>query len=421
MGMARPVQGGSLRPRAAAVVVLFAASLLPLAVRAEVPWEYQVHLLTVGPGQAPVSRAGEALLAVARVRPGRVENVVYHFGEPEPDQEGCPFTWRGSAARVHVARLGTVSRAVARYASENRTVWVQRLRLTGAQIQVLRTEIAALLEPARQTYRYHPVEGSSATRIRDLLDRLTGGALQRRLRSQQSSTTRRSALAEVLSGCAGGEILLDLWGGHDLDRPLDLYQALHAAPVLRDELARLSIARSDGKSVALADPPQVVSARKGAAQVVSDAGAAAPWWGIGIAAGVGALGLLAWRRRSGGWVGLWLALGPGLLGVVGIALLIGSLTSPAAEARRNELLLSFLPTDAWLLLVAGTQRRARWSSALSRYGWIRLGLAGVVLLGQATGILFQQPRVLLLPSLLGALGLVLLTGRERGETTRRMR
>jgi hypothetical protein len=409
-----PLRRGARLPTAMAAMALGAALVLPGPATAEAPWEYQVHLLTVGPGRSPAARTGDALLAVARVQPGRVENVVYHFGEPEPDQEGCPFTLWGGGAPVRVVRLGTVTRALSRYAAENRPVWAQRLRLTEGQIQALRSEIAAQLEPARRTHRYHPVRGNSATRIRDVLDKITGGALRRQLLGQRTSATLRFALAEALSGCPGAEILLDLGGGRGLDQPLDLYQGLHAALVLRDELTRVTVPGSGGARVALADRPQVVNARKGAPEGIARWGAASSVLGVAMAIAVVALGLLACLRGPR-WLGLWLALCPGVLGLVGLAMLVCSWTSSVPEARLNELLLSFPPTDVWLFLAAGGKRRARWGPVLWGYAWVRVGLAGLVLLGHATGILCQQPRVLLLPGVFCALGLLLLSRASRRD------
>src|SRR5690606_32531152 len=87
-----------------------------------------------------------------------------------------------------------------------------------------------------------------------------------------------------------------------------------------------------------------------------------------------------------------------------------AIISSVTEGRINELLLVLPPTDLVLLLVA-----LRWSQGrlwlprwLRTYAWVRLGVVLLVLVGHATGILIQQPRVvvvltLLSTSLLGAI------------------
>lgn len=372
-------------------------------------WQYQAHLITIGAGPTLTERLGRSLLTVGRVRPGRLENVVYDLGFPE----GVPglLDYLSGSARLSVLRVGTVTRALERFRNTGRSIHVQRLRLRRDEIDRLRAALVAELDPSRQVYRSHPLGESSATRARDLIDAATGGALRRGLDGGKASSPRE-LLRTNLAGRPGGELLLDLFGGRALDRPLDGYRALF----LPEGLAR-ALPRARREGTALSDPPSPLHrVPLGPARPWHPAQKLACFWAA-LLLGTGLLAL--WRaRRSVGPAGLWLLGSAVLPGAIGLVQALLALASKSPEVRSNELLLSFLCTDLFLLPVAW--RWLRGAAAAGRlllgYAGLRAGLVLAVLLGHATGILFQQPRALLLPSTVSAALLLSLVLRVRGAS-----
>lgn len=110
------------------------------------------------------------------------------------------------------------------------------------------------------------------------------------------------------------------------------------------------------------------------------------------------LGLFALRgqRERPGRSGAWLLLWSVPLGLCALAMAFGAVFSTVTEGRLNELMLSFPVTDLLLIGVAVRWLRGRAEAGrlLRGYAVARLALVLLVILGHATGVLIQEPRVM---------------------------
>jgi hypothetical protein len=254
------------------------------------------------------------------------------------------------------------------YASVGRVVWRQTLALPPDEATRVANALAASAEEDAKYYRYHHFNDNCTTRIRDVLDRATGGRLSRE-RVDRAKTFRQWAR----DGFAGDWPLLaavDLLLGRSADRRTDSWQAMFLPSELRAEVARCFDA-----------PPVVIVAGRPRPP------AGATWLGLAVFAIAGALlaVIILVNARAGR------ALAAFVLGFVGAILWLLAALSTFPELTRNELLLSFWPTDALL----------PWLGA--RYVTARLIVLALVVVAHAG--LFVQP---LAPSLLALLPLVAL-------------
>ncbi|HEX6839281.1 MAG TPA: DUF4105 domain-containing protein, partial [Polyangia bacterium] len=254
------------------------------------------------------------------------------------------------------------------YAAVGRAVWRQTLPLSPDEATRVAAALAASAEGSAKYYRYHHFNDNCTTRIRDVLDRATGGRLSRD-RVDRKKTFRQWAR----DGFAGDWPLLaavELLLGRTADRDTDSWQAMFLPSQLRAEVTRRFGA----------PPITIVPGRPRPP-------AGATWLGLFAYAVAGALLALVvlLHVRTGR------ALAAIVLGLVGTILWALAALSTFPELTRNEMLLSFWPTDALLPWLGRRYLAAR---------LIVLALVVVAHLG-----LFVQP---LAPSLLAILPLLAL-------------
>lgn len=353
-----------MRP-AVALVVLALSSLARAAPSTT------IDVYTMGVGDELFSAFGHAAICVTDEREPRGR--CYNYGTADFSTP-VPLTWsfiRGRAL-FWVSTTDT-AHMLHYYFVTGRAVWRQTLSLPPDEAARVAAELAASAEEGAKYYRYHHFDDNCTTRIRDIVDRATGGRLSRE-RAGRGKTFRQWAR----EGFAGDWPLLaavDLLLGRSSDRVTDSWQAMFLPSELRAELAHR-----------FAAPPVLIVAGK------PRAAPGATWLGVAAYVVAGALLALAIvfgarvgrRARSAALVGTGLMLG--LLGTILYAL---AALSTFPELTRNELLLSFWPTD-FLLPVAGR-----------RYLDARIAVLALVIVAHVG--LFVQP---LAPTLLALLPLV---------------
>lgn len=338
--------------------------LVPAMLRAETPPE--IDLYTMGPGEEVFTRFGHAAICVTDEKTplGRC----YNYGTADFSTPG-PLTWnfvRGRA--LFWVSVQDLPRMVAFYMAQDRTLYRQRLRLPPEQARQLAAALEASTERAVRFYRYHHFYDNCTTRIRDLLDRVTGGALSRGAQTEGGPTFRsyaRAGFAGDLPLLLAAEVLL----GRPAEARTSPWQAMFLPEVLRREVA-----------ARLGAEPEVVYARKAPPPGGSTSLARLALGGTGLL-----LALLTLALRRAGRLALAPAaavLGPGGIVIWGLAVL-----SSFPELRQNEALLCLWPTDLLLpILPPGWLR-----------GYLRVRLAALLTLALLAGAgVLVQPLVALL-------------------------
>jgi hypothetical protein len=338
-------------------IVLLALVGFGVAARADAP---RIDLYTMGVGEDVFSAFGHAAICV--------DGRCYNYGTAD-FRTPLPLTWdfiRGRAL-FWVSVLDEKS-MVRFYQRADRTVWRQRLALPSEQIEQLAAALAASTDEKVKYYRYHHFNDNCTTRIRDIIDQCTGGALKRDALSRVR--TFRQWAREGFAGNVGLLAVTELLLGQPSDQVTDTWAAMFLPSEMRD----------------------LVQQRLGAVpEVIYQSKRAAPdgprWLGHALFIAVGALlAALVWLgaelgRRRAGWARGLMVPSALVLGLVALILDALFILSSFPELRRNEALLAFWPTD---LLLPFLPRHV-----LRSYTGIRLVALALLALAHLVG--FTQP------------------------------
>ena len=332
---------------------------LPFLFAASAP---HIDLYTMGQGEHLFERFGHAAVCVVDDRHPSTSRCYNYgttdFGSP-PQKLGWGFL-RGNA-RFWVS-VWPLDKMLATYVEADRTIWRQRLRLSPTEMAAFERRLASDAQEANRYYVYHHFHDNCSTRIRDILDDVTGGRLARGA-ERSLGTTYRQLGVEGLADQPLIRATSDFVVGRAADQKLSAYEAMFLPERLRAEVARQFHAE-----------PTIVYERRG--HPFPRTGSTGRYYTALLAA----LVLLPvvvgewWKRART----LLLALTGAALGLMALALWGLALVSTVPEIRWNEALLLFWPTDLLLPWLAGRGRtgysRLRLSSVLVVSGLAALGL-----------------------------------------------
>lgn len=327
-----------------------------------------IELYTMGPGDDVFSRFGHGALCV--VRDDGEDGTCYNYGTADfskPSRLIAEFLRQRSIFWQSEMGLDAM---LEHYAEQDRTVYRQVLPLSAAQVTLIEERLEHDAMPENRNYLYHHFKDNCTTRVRDLLDLATNGAL-RQGNDVPYGTTYRELVRSGFSASMPLLMLSEVLIGRSVDRRPTVYEAMFLPSVLRETVAqRLGV------------PAEVLNPRRHPLPAPDTHAGALLLLALGVLlAGLMAAGEIAgaaWTRR----VALVLiGLTSGLLGALVWAMAI---YSTREEFRWNEMALVFLPTDLAMMFLplAGA-----W---LARYLRVRLVMAVLVSLLAAVGV-FLQP------------------------------
>lgn len=324
-----------------------------------------VELITMGPGELIWEKWGHSALCVRYPDPRR--DRCYNYGTTNfeaPVQLVWDFLRNKSLFWVSE----TTPQRMQRFYRDvlDRSLWVQRLPLTPEQAR----EAAALLERAvageDKYYRYHHYDDNCTTRLRDIIDRVTGGALRRATEGKPFPYTLREVTRRGMSEYPELVLLSDFPLGRRADRYPDMWEAMHLPEVLRDEVAaHMNV------------PPELIYQRQGRPFDVSHP--VGRVWLLVIALACAVPAVLAWRLGRLQRIGLALSLLPA--GLMASLMWFMAILSTLPEIRWNETLLVLWPTDLALPFLSAANR--------ARYGRVRVIWLGAMLALSLVGVLKQ--------------------------------
>jgi hypothetical protein len=351
---------GCLTPRAALAVEPPRPAGEPAAGPAPV-----IELITMGPGKLIWEKWGHSALCVRHEDPRR--DRCYNYGTTDfshPVQLVWDFLRNRSL--FWVSRT-TPERMIGFYSEDlDRSLWVQRLPLTPDQAR----EAATLLERAAQGenkyYRYHHYDDNCTSRLRDIIDRVTGGALRRATEQKPFPYTLRELGRRGMTEHPLMALLTDLSLGRRTDRHPDMWEAMHQPDVLRDEVAKhLDVA------------PELIYQRRGPSFDVSHPPSRVWLFVFALACALPAV--VAWRLGRFQRLGLALSILPG--GLMATVMWTMAIVSTLPEIRWNETLLVLWPTDLALPFLS--------AGARAKYGRVRVVWLGLMLGLSLVGVLRQ--------------------------------
>ena len=312
------------------------------AQQAEPGSELQVYLMTMGQGDLVWERFGHNALGIRDASTGT--DIVYNWGTFSFEQEGfLPRFLRGEML-YWMAPYDAVQTVMA-YEQMNRSVTVQELNLTPAQ----RLEIKRFVEwnqrDENKFYRYDYYLDNCSTRVRDVIDRATGGAVRRVAESQMTNMTFRDHSLRLMDGMFWSRTGIDLGLGHPTDRPITSWEAMFIPMEVQRRLRDITIKDGSGADVPLVSSEKVLftSSRPPERMEASSQVGVFLLAGLAFAAVSVALGYkLRGRIFSTGLVSLWSL----VAGVVGLLLLLLWTVTQHSAAHANQNL--FFVNPLWL-------------------------------------------------------------------------
>lgn len=357
---------------------------------------YRVSVLTMGPGDAFVAHFGHDALLVERAG---LPALVYNFGTYTDEAITLPHVLAG--ALFYFLSVDYLQRTVAAYRVQNRGVTEQVLALDAATAERLASALSENSLPANVTYHYDFALDNCTTRVRDAIDRATGGALRRELAGSSPYTYRDHALRFTASAPALA-FLFDVGLGKPADRPLDAWNDAFLPDRLAAYLARATVTDARGTHPLVSRELTLFAAQRAA--VPARPPLRGPYYAA-LGTALGALGVASAARSSWrGLFGLFCALVGMFVGGLGVfvVLLLETKVHPASHHNLNALV-----CPAWALLLVPAGLRVAFARAVpwSRVSFVAassLALAAAgTLAALASGQESQRVAALVLPLLTG--------------------
>ncbi len=330
--------------------------------RGEAP---MIDLYTMGIGDHFTEKFGHAALCV-RYPNSPNSDICYNYGTTDfQDPVGMGWGFVRGRSKFWVSTQPPPI-MLGLYVHRDRDVWVQELQLPEEQARAIAAQLEFDSLEENRYYHYHHFNNNCATRLRDILDKNTNGALRLGNDSEIEPTFRdfgREGFASMpMLGLATDYVLGRIGDNHPTE-----YDAMFLPRILRAAVQERYGA-----------VPIVVYQRKGPDFNTKPGNGRVYLFLLSLLL---AFPLLwAWFKRKIRFYHLL----PGVLVLFVLGLLLWALAilSPLPMARYNENLLLFFPMDLALLWV-----RPRWRQ---RYSQIRVS---IVLLASVLAVvgLFQQP------------------------------
>jgi hypothetical protein len=403
------------RPRRRALALAVAA--LVSAARpahAEPGEQLRISILTFGPGDHPFYKFGHnAILVVGDPRvPG---DAVYNFGTFDFESPWLILGFLKGKLNYWLS-IQSLGSTISAYRSENRSIEAQDLELEPAQRKALADALYENARPENRFYKYDYYRDNCSTRVRDAIDRITGGKLREVSQDPARLTWRQHTLrltADDLAVYMGLNVAM----GDVIDRPIRVWDEMFLPARLQQTLRLVRVPGPEGQPLPLVRAERtLLSADR--APVRSQPPRWAPaMFGVGALFG-GGLTLLGKRGSRSARVALGAALFVlgAVLGLFGLIFLMFWTMTDHDVAYHNENLFQCVPWGwgiayAAVGLTRGRGRLAfRLTVAAAAASALGLFLKALPWFDQSNG----QIIALLLPVWAGAAaGIYLLAKREK--------
>ena len=315
-----------------------------------------VELLTMGVGSLIWERHGHIALCVLYEDPSRDTCYNYGIGDFTHPLRMVAGFFRGSNSFWAGEESPDEMLDIYRYA--DRTIWVQPLPLDGAQKQQVIASLQHDVLPENRYYAYDHFWDNCTTKIRDILDKATGGALSSMTDLAGNQTLRdyaRQGFVGMKKDSRLSLLITDLAMGRVTDHVPTYYERMFLPQFLREAVAkRFGVApvpiytRSECRG---SDKPSCI-------QRGVDSPDDGPSGRVLFALFILLITAPAWATRLWGRfqrAGLAFAVLPQWL--LGVIFWFLAIISPLPYVRWNESCLVFLPLDLLLLVLPTAKRR----------------------------------------------------------------
>ena len=235
--------------------------MLLLALRPSLAWAdgRRAELLVFGAGEDVFERYGHAGLRI--LGPAAADDRIFNFGITDwtkPNYIQDFLTGR-------VAFWGNVrpwARTRNSYVKWDRTILRYPLDLTPAEVDALVVRLEHDVLPENRNYIYDTFRNNCATRLRDYIDDVTGGAVRRSLAEEPLGPSYREDVRVAFAAFPSLLILTEIVPGLPLDAHRSTWERMYRPAVLGEAITHVHVTR-DGVSRPLTTGPIVDRLREG--------------------------------------------------------------------------------------------------------------------------------------------------------------
>ncbi|WKW11705.1 DUF4105 domain-containing protein [Pseudogemmatithrix spongiicola] len=203
----------------------------------------RVSVLTFGPGDLVFERFGHNALRI--VDPATGSDLAYNWGMFSFDQPNFLGRFLSGDTQYWVEAFPSEP-LIAFYAKFDRDAVEQVLDLTDAEKAELKAFVEANVREENKYYRYQYFLDNCSTRIRDALDRVMGGALQRRFVPITTTWSYRDESIRLTGPTYYSQLGIELALGPSADQPLTAWEAMFVPMRLRDYLREVTVPAPGG-------------------------------------------------------------------------------------------------------------------------------------------------------------------------------
>lgn len=362
----------------------------------------RISVLTFGPGDAVFERFGHNALRITDASTGM--DLAYNWGMFSFEDPNFLGRFLSGDTRYWVQAFPS-SWLIEVYIAQDREVHEQVLALTEAQ----RTQLAALVTrnalPQNRFYRYDYFLDNCSTRVRDVLDAVLGGSLERRFSVLTTEWTFRSESVRLTTPAGLAQAGIDLALGPKADVPITAWESMFIPMRLRDYLRDVTVPAADGTPVPLVLGEELVYKAKRAPEPTERRGLAIGAWGpiLGVWMLLLAPLSLARRQRTRVPAAVMAAAWYGITGLLGAILLGMWLGSAHVFWYRNLNLLLVSPIG--LIAAVPAARAILRGAATPLARWLVIAILAQAALAVVLALVGPQtmggPLLLLLPAHIG--------------------
>lgn len=322
-----------------ALLVCSLPFLGPLPALAQPP---STELVIFGEGDDVFSRYGHVGIRVF----SNDRDQIYNFGITNWERPNYVLDFLQGRVRFY-GKASNWGRELARYTKWDRSVTRYPLQLDEAARAELVKRLDVLVLPENREYVYDTFRENCSTRLRDLLDQVTGGAVRRQLEGGPPGDSFRDDVRRAFADFPALLLLMEVVPGRELDRPRHRWERTYRPAVLGELLSKVRMGEGDTERTLLGAP------------IVERTRKAGPALGgfvhLGQAVLFALAGLLVFLgSRSPRWT----TRGRSLVALTVLALMCGTalvlslvpVISAWPEMRENWLLLALPPLDLVLFL-----------------------------------------------------------------------
>ncbi|MDD5307771.1 MAG: DUF4105 domain-containing protein [Deltaproteobacteria bacterium] len=336
---------------------------------------YRISVLTLEPGEELFARFGHIAFVVEDRETG--VNKVYNFGTFDFDDAGLRLKYARGFLEYWLS-VTSYGSTVRHYGSLGREMVKRELNLTPAQAEEVARRLEENALPENRVYMYRHYLDNCCTRIRDLVDDVTGGAVRSGRDKEPTGRTFRTWTRRALRGfpVMGPLILFSL--GTPIDRPITRWEEEFLPEVLSEDLDATVVGKDRAPLVA---KRKIVARHEGPL-----VGTSPPGWELAVSIGIlslialgfGAAIVLGPRRVAARLAGVGL-FAWGFLGGFGGLVLVLFMCTSHFDTHWNENLLVAPILHFWLLgpalkLLFKARLRERTGAILKWYLAASLGL-----------------------------------------------